>query len=951
MLRQQTDGKAARPGQWSRWAVRLAAACAVIAGASHIVAAPDDEKPVSKRGDSREAPRTDLHGDPLPPGALARLGTVRWRHGFAVAYVAFTPDGKSLLTAAQDNTIRLWDWGTGKEIRRFGKPPAVKPNAPGDPAAQLRQAVLVLRGGMAAYGAGSTGVALAPDGKTLAATTPNGTIQLWEVATGKEIRTIQAPAGSGGGLLFSPDGKLLAGRGADQSIRLWDTSTGKEVRQIRREQKNPRVGFVAVGGFYGAAGLAFAPDGKTLAAPETAFANQRVSTFVTLWETDTGKERRQIEVNPPTGVSAVAFAPDGKVLAYASGNAIHLCDPATGKQLRAIEAQAAALAFSPDSKTLAAKGLQGSEVHLCSVETGKVVREVGEKPALALAIPVFFMRTGGSAHDLAFSPDGKVVAVGGTNVVHLWDADTGKDASQVSGHRAAVTSLAVAPGGKLVASTGADSTVRLWESATGKERHRFRAPAGTTCVALAVDVRTVALGNVDSTVRLHEVATGKELRRLQGHQNGVVALAFSPDGKTVASRGMTDNTIRLYDVTTGNALRVIALQAPKIAGAPGGGFVVNVGGVGGTRIGLAFSPDGKTVASPGVAGQPGAGMAWGAGGMQGTLNLWDVATGKEVRKIVLPAQYGALSFAFAPDGRSLATENTDGTITLWELASGKERARFGKAPELGQPVANRLMVVNGFGGFGAPASPTLAFAPDGRTLAVRGADLSVQVWDVAAGKETGRLKGHEGGVTAVAFAPDGKALLSGSSDTTVLLWDATRVSAGPKTANQLRAEEVEALWADLAAADAAKAFRGIHALAAAPGQVVPFLRERLRPAAPADAEKVRQWIADLESRQFAARQRAMKSLEKLGELAVPALEKVLKAGPPLETRIRVEQLLEKLTGAVLTDDRLRLVRALEVLELVGTSEARQVLEALSRGAPGALPTREAQGALERLNRR
>jgi hypothetical protein len=265
------------------------------------------------------------------------------------------------------------------------------------------------------------------------------------------------------------------------------------------------------------------------------------------------------------------------------------------------------------------------------------------------------------------------------------------------------------------------------------------------------------------------------------------------------------------------------------------------------------------------------------------------------------------------------------------------------------------LVIDGFpGDFGGPAgSVGLTFSPDGRALAVRGAERSVRVWDVTAGKEIGQLKGHGGRVETVAFAPDGKALASGATDTTILLWDATgpmKDLAKPQVA-ELPASEVEALWGDLAGEDAAKALQGTLKLAGAPGQAVPFLGERLKPAAPVDPEKINRWIADLESEKFNVRQEAATNLVKVGEQAVPALRKVLASPPSLESRKRVEELLDKLTGGILTAEQLRLIRAVEALERMGTPEARGLLQTLAGGAAGALPTREARAALDRLGGR
>src|SRR5262245_12694768 len=229
-----------------------------------------------------------------------------------------------------------------------------------------------------------------------------------------------------------------------------------------------------------------------------------------------------------------------------------------------------------------------------------------------------------------------------------------------------------------------------------------------------------------------------------------------------------------------------------------------------------------------------------------------------------------------------------------------------------QPQPGRV-VIGGPGFFNPLAqagnASTIAFAPDGRRLAARTFDRSVQVWDPVTGKGLDQVRGHQGEVTALAFAPDGKTLVTGGRDTTALVWDATRWQpARQPGAAELKPAEVQALWKDLEGVDAVKAFQGIQRLTASPGQALPFLREQLRPAPQPDASKIGQWLADLEGRKFSVRDRATRELEKLGDLAVPALQKVLAGQPPLETRQRVERLLEKLTGTALSAEQIRVVR-------------------------------------------
>lgn len=885
--------------------------------------------------------KADVNGDPLPAGALARMGTLRMRHGETVSFVAFTQDGKAVLTAANDNTIRLWDRETGKELRRFDQPAPAGAVQPGG------------RIVFNPYQRLSARIALSKDGKMLATIVQNNIIQLWNVETGKELRQIKGAAPLFSSVLFAPDGKSIAARSNDRTIYLLDTATGNEIRQIKVKPANNAGGarVVIAGGIYGADNLAFSHDGKTIATAEAQFDMQKVTAYIRVVETETGKDVRSIDT-PQNTVTSVAFSPDGKVLAYALFNAIYLREAATGKEIRTINtASVTGIVFSPDSKTLAVKG-RDQVVRLFETDSGKATFTLGDAPAPG--VNVGFVFAYGDTRDFAFSPDGKLIGIGNGQTLRFFNVATGKDQSAAGGgHRGAVLAVLLTPDGKTMISRGADNHIRRWDAITGKELSSFVEPKGTTAAALSPDGKLAALANTDGNIRLVSTADGNEVHKVKGHANGQTAsLAFSPDSKVLASRGSFDGVIRLYDAVKGGELKQIMLPGanPNMAG---GGFVRPGYGVTGQAV--VFSPDGQTIAANVNAGantmvrpvNPPA-----APGVASALHMWDVATGKEIRKITLPANRNVANLAFSPDGRLLASENSDQTLSLWEIASGRERALLGMPIAIAGQPNQPFVAVGGFGGMvagGSNTTATLAFSPDGTLLAARAVDKSVRVWQISHGKEIGTLKGHEGAVNAVAFAADGKSLASASADTTLLVWDVAALKREPApAAANLTAKDVEALWADLIADDAGKAGRSIQTLVAAAKLATPLLSEKLKPATPPDVKKINQWISELDSTDFKKRTLASVELEKLGELALPALRKVLETRPSPEVRRRVEPLLEKLTTGVLSAEQVRMIRAVEVLEKAGGSDARAVLETLVKGAPGALTTRQAQAALDRM---
>ncbi|HMC88026.1 MAG TPA: WD40 repeat domain-containing protein, partial [Gemmataceae bacterium] len=228
---------------------------------------------------------------------------------------------------------------------------------------------------------------------------------------------------------------------------------------------------------------------------------------------------------------------------------------------------------------------------------------------------------------------------------------------------------------------------------------------------------------------------------------------------------------------------------------------------------------------------------------------------------------------------------------------------------------------------------------------------SASLWEMATGKERGRFAGHRADVNSVAFAPDGRTLVSGSGDTTALVWDVTGLQnqegeSQGRIVNPSPAQQ-DGDWRDLAGEDAARAFKAIWALTATPRETLALIQERLRPVSPVDSPRLEALVKSLDSDRYATREKATRELEKLAELAEPVLRSALNRKPSLETRQRLESLLQKLDPSR-DPERLRSLRAIEVLEHIGSAEAQTLLQQLARGAPAARLTQEAKASCVRL---
>lgn len=754
-------------------------------------------------------------------------------------------------------------------------------------------------------------IAFSPDGEILASACSDGVVYLWEASTGKELRRHEsATADTNPGVAISPDGKLLVAGGFGD-LRRWDLATGRELPLFKIQ-----TGTVGK--------LTFSPNGRVLACLGH---DRKGADNLIFLDAVCGKELHRL-VRPAYFLSPrIAFSPDSSLWAYVNrkDKRIWLHDTQTGKEIRQLIGHAndtATVAFSPDGKIVASTDKKGVLL-FWEVATGAIRPGVDQFYAM---------------DSLSYSPDGKFLAKDGFSLrPHLYEVATGQELNrfETTFYSGDGNWIAFSPDGKVLACPIAH-LIYIWDVLEDKALYPLQGHRQTVgSLAFAPDAKTLATASGDLALHLWESATGKELFLPTGLNEAVYAVAYSPDGQFLAVGTSNEiATIWLLNPATGEMIAKFAgpkVNVTSLAFSADSKILIGkyqsqtilwnmVTGKELRRFeakdslsisDAALSPDGKTVAD--------------ANYLTGPIHLWDVATGKELRQFNgnrQGRQRGINAVAISPDGKLLASGGADKTVRLWDLETGKELQQM-----RGHQSSIRFV----------------AFSPDGKTLASGGYDKTVRLWEVATGQQRCLFEGHRNPVRTGAFSADGKMLATGGEDTTTLVWDLT----GGVQPRELAPKELESRWTDLAAPDAAKAYGSIRALAGSPRTAVAFLKDRLRPVATVDPRQVVSLLAGLDNDRSAERDKATQDLEKLGFAVEPALRKALAGDLSPEARRRAEQVLNNLTAG----PSLRAVRGVETLERIGTAEARQLLETLAKGAAGTTLTREAEAAVKRRAKR
>jgi RNA polymerase sigma factor (sigma-70 family) len=869
----------------------------------------DERKPeVSEK----RQPRVDLYSEPLPDGAIARMGTTQFRHpvspeNFALSDpeipVAFSHDGQVLATS-WDKQLRLWNATTGKFLLEINSSDPVRAHD------------------------------FSPDGRFLAAGAAHVTsdeiksyVCVWDAKTGKLLHRLSPKerVNQIWHILFSPDSKLLAMSDEKGRIYLWDAHTGKEVfvlspsaLSLKHPLENPY------------ACIAFSTDGKTIVTllhqPRKIWhwdlARREVSKIVSLEILDANKETEEGR----TGTyHSYLLSKDAKTLAvgFFGEQAVHLLDTSTGKEFSRIQSDKleniGRFGLTPDGKFYAAAGWAKSAepslmVSVWENKSGKLVRQFQSSSH----------RLGG----LTFSPDGSRMVLGGW-YIHLYDVASGKEIASKPAHEGPVTALAFTPDGSTLISAGADSMVGVWDTATGQNRHFIRANRWVlTSVAAIPGSSTFASAGQDGIIRVHDWHTGNEGQRLvfdpddNGHRPQVKDLKVLPDGRTLLSQVYTNRDsqepqFHTWDLAMGKLLR----SFPKLENADS----LDLAGDGKYSLAMKdLTGDRKGKTRPHD---------------RAALEIREISSGRLMFATTEEEPSGIQSIVTA-DARLLIRDSENGeqpVIRVRELATGKERLCIVVEAEERRRRFYEVMAVS----------------PNRRVLATAGHDHTLQLWDLGTGKELLRRGGFAEPVDTMAFSPNGRFLATGHRDGMIHIWEVSLPHREPPPTAPT-ANELDSWWHDLAGEDAAKAHAAIWNLAAAPKPAVGLLQERLRPAADKSA-RIAELIVQLDDAKFAVREAASKELEIFDLEAEPALRRAFDERPSAEKRRRIGRILDRPWMLVHDPEVLREIRAIEILEDIAALRADangltalDILKRLAGGAANARQTQDAISALRRL---
>ncbi len=562
------------------------------------------------------------------------------------------------------------------------------------------------------------GLDIGPDDRTALLGFEDGSLILWDMETGKEVRRFEGHKTLINDVAFRPDGLTALSASEDTRVIYWDVSTGREIHRLEGHAGHVRT-------------VAFSPNGNTAISGGYIGDSHFNQGELILWDLETGQEIRRFEGHT-NGVLEVAFTPDGSKAASVSGpfsfegldavNEIFIWDVQTGEALHHIETpdhDNNNLEISPDGSTLITLSADTADFYFWDIQSGDQIDTLEAE--------------GDFVWTMTASQDGRWALMGsGNGEIHLWDLWTRQQAALFNIHGIGTKSLAISPDGRRAISSALDGTLIIWDLVSAAETQRFTGhtapfimsleftPDGKYFVSSSGRAVPGMPISEDNTLRLWDLENGQQIQIFEGHTDGIWSVAISPDGERLLSGGI-DQSVRLWDLATGE--QILLLEGHE-------GWVIEV----------VFTPDGNRALS---------------GGLDGNLILWDLETGEIIRYLDSDLM-DTWSLAITSDNKKALSAGNDCVVGMWDLETGEQALRFER----------HLVEGNAF-----CAIAGIVITSDGRSAITAGTNGTMIQWDLESGEEIQQFEGLPGAQPRLNIDADGNTLFSSAGDGTLTLWD------------------------------------------------------------------------------------------------------------------------------------------------------------------------------------